>query len=400
MTQKKLVTTIFCAAFSASCGHDAKNEAKKPTVNETTACPSDTKSGSGSDMGNMGAASGSGGSSGSHDTMPGMGLSSDCSAAEGSQIVSPITKSAFYVVNGGGASLSVVDPDAKAVIATIALSGVSFPHHISLDVITDRLSVAVPGMDLSGGHEGSKAGMHGSLIVLDAKTGATEKTRALDAMNHNGVFSPDGLEIWTSAMAAPGSVLVLDSKTLEAKKTITVGDMPAEVTFSKDGMYAFVANGESGSVTVIDPKAKTVVKTIPVGEDPVGAWQGSDGVMYVDNEKGKSISAIDAMTLTVVRTYTLGFTPGMAATALNGELWVSDVDGGKITYFMPGETMKVGDIATGAGAHGIAFSADGVVAAVTNQMAGTVSLIDVKTHKLIQDVNVGEKPNGIVYRKQ
>ncbi len=384
------------SAVLTACGQDAKKDGKKDEGKNTATCPTDSGgSGDTGEKGNSGTSSGGG-----NDSMPGMGVSEDCPTPPSTEPSSSVTKSAFYVVNGGGSSISVIDLETKAVVTTIALSGASFPHHISLEAATDKLVVAVPGMDLSGGHEGSKAGMKGSLLLLDAKTGKVEKTRALDAMNHNGIFSPNGLEIWTSAMTAPGSVLVLDGKTLETKKTIAVGDMPAEVTFSKDGMYAFVANGESGDVTVIDSETKSVAKTVPVGQDPVGAWQGNDGVMYVDNEKGKSITAIDAMTFGVLRTYDLGFTPGMAATAPNGELWVSDGDSGQISYYMAKATMKMGDVTTGAGAHGIAFSSDGATAAVSNQMAGTVTLIDVKSHKRLQDVKVGDKPNGIVFRKQ
>jgi YVTN family beta-propeller protein len=385
LTNKLLASSILSASLViGGCEHGPQ----KGEDNNSNSCSTGTGDGATSHTGS------------GHESMPGMSLVEQCPPAANAETGEAVTKSAFYVVNGGNASISVVDPNSKSVLSTIALSGATFPHHMSLEAGSDRLVVAVPGMDLSGGHDGAMAGMHGSLIVLDAKTGATEITRTLDAMNHNGIFSPDGNEIWTVAMASPGSVLVLDGKTLEILKTIPVGNMPAEVTFSRDGKYAFVANGESGTVSVIDPKTKSVVKTVTVGDDPVGAWPGNDGMMYVDNEKGKSITAIDATTLAVVRTYVLGFTPGMAVTASNGELWVSDVDSGKITYFMAGDTMPMGDIVTGAGAHGIAFSADGATAAVTNQLAGTVSLIDVKTHKNLQNVKVGDKPNGIVFRAQ
>jgi YVTN family beta-propeller protein len=390
LTNKILASSILSASLMiGGCQQEPQKDADK----NSTSCATATGS-----TGDQAQTDNSGGNV--HESMPGMNLAEQCPPAAKTETESPVTKSAFYVVNGGDASISVIDPDTKSVVSTIVLSGASYPHHMSLEAGSDRLVVAVPGMDLSGGHDGAMAGMHGSLIIIDAKTGKTENTRSLDAMNHNGIFSPDGNEIWTAAMASPGSVLVLDGKTLETLKTIPVGNMPAEVTFSRDGMYAFAANGESGSVSIIDRKTKTVVKTVTVGEDPVGAWQGNDGMMYVDNEKGKSITAIDATTLAVVRTYVLGFTPGMAVTAPNGELWVSDGDSGKVTYFMAGDTMPMGDIATGAGAHGIAFSSDGATAAVTNQMAGTVSLIDVKMHMIINNVSVGKKPNGIVYRKQ
>lgn len=219
------------------------------------------------------------------------------------------------------------------------------------------------------------------------KNGFRAVSNELDGMTHNAVYSPDGKEVWTALMTMPGKVLVLNADTLETVTSIDVGDMPAEVT------------GMSNTVSAIDSTTKQVVKQIAVGEDPVGAWTGSDGNMYVYNEKGKSISAIGTQTLAVVRTYNLGFTPGMAALAPSGELWVSDSDSGKVSYFMKDSTMVMGSITVGKGAHAIVFSADGTMAFVSNQTDGTVSMIDVSAHSVMKTTVVGQKPNGIAFRK-
>ena len=62
-----------------------------------------------------------------------------------------ITVDAVYVVNGGDSSISVVDPAKSAVIGTIKLQNVAFPHHVYLSPDRSMLAVADPGMDLSGG---------------------------------------------------------------------------------------------------------------------------------------------------------------------------------------------------------------------------------------------------------
>ena len=51
---------------------------------------------------------------------------------------------------------------------------------------------------------------------------------------------------------------------------------------------------------------------------------------------------------------------------------------------------------TGLDAHAIAFTNDGQTAYVTNQGAGTVSIVDVAARTKRRDVAVGKKPNGIV----
>ncbi len=341
--------------------------------------------------------------------------------------IAPVTGDAVYVVNGEDSTISVLDAVSGMPMGTIVLQGVSFPHHLYLSADRSKIVVAAPGHDLSAGHSmpSGEGGHHhgifrhgdempmppaasttpasaptGAILVLDALTGATIKSRRLDAPNHNALFSPNGLEIWTAQLVDEGTVLVLDAMTLETKQSIRVGRVPAEVTFSPDGRYAFVANGTSNDVTVIDAVTKAIVKTIPVDAEPVGAWPGADGLMYVDCEVAKTIKAIDPTTLEVIRTYPLGFTPGIAAVppGRREELWVTDADGGKIVVDEKAGAAMIGDLTTAAGAHALAFTADGSTAFVTNQLAASVSVVDASTRTVRATVPVGKKPNGIVFR--
>jgi len=312
-----------------------------------------------------------------------------------------ITYKAAFVVNAGSNSISVIDLTSNAVKRTIALNNVSWPHHINMSPTKTHMAIGVPGMDLSGGH-GVMMGMTGTIVVLDALTGEITQSLDIPIMNHNSAFSPNGTEIWTSQMDSMGTVLVYDATTFQLKNTITVGQLPQEVTFSADGSMAFVANGMSNTVSVIDIATKEIMTTLSVGMNPVGAWQGSNNKMYVDNEEGQSISVIDVATMTVEETVSLGFTPGYAAyhPQLN-ELWVSDDTNGRVVYFqrMNNEWMNMGNIPTGAGAHAIVFSTDGTFAYVTNQLAGTVSVINTSTKAKVKDITVGTKPNGIALKQ-
>jgi YVTN family beta-propeller protein len=281
---------------------------------------------------------------------------------------------------------------------------IAWPHHFALSAARDQLTIGAPGMDLSAGHAGGMAGMPGKVAVINATSGMIAKVVELPVPNHNAIYSPDGGEIWTSQMQDKGQVLVYDAATLTLKNTIAVGRQPAEITFSADGKTAFVANGMDDNVMAIDPVTKTVKATLPVGHDPVGAWPGADNKMYVDNEEGHSITVIDAAALRVEETIDLGFVPAYAA-YLPGdapELWVTDPDNGRVHYFsrMNGAWMNHGYITTGPGAHAVVFTRDYGKAYVTNQLAGTVSVLDVPAKKKLKDVVVGQKPNGILIRYQ
>ena len=317
--------------------------------------------------------------------------------------IAAITFDALFVVNGGDNSLSVINTETNEVTGTIVLSGVSFPHHVYLSADRARLLVAVPGIDLSQSHAtahggGAEGGAGGAVLLLDATTGATVVSRRLPASNHNAVVAPIGGEVWTAQLGSPGSVDLLDPTTLESKQSITVGIQPSEVTFTSDGKRAFVANTGSSSVTVVDALARRVVATIPVGADPVGAWQGNNGIAYVDNEVDGTVSALDTSTLKVLFVYQLGFVPGVVALAPDGTVWVANPYGSKVSVRAGREDKELGTIAAGQGAHAIAFTGRGDTAYVTNQWENTVSVVDVRSRRTVKTIAVGGKPNGLAWR--
>jgi YVTN family beta-propeller protein len=183
----------------------------------------------------------------------------------------PVTFDAVYVVNGGDgmtSSISVINAENNTLAGTIQLTNAMWPHHVYLSADRRTLAVAVPGMDMSMGHNMGPQTMQGAVMVLDARTGATINSTMVPMMNHNAIYSPNQTEIWTSQMMG-GSVLVLDATTLATKQTINVGGMPAEVTFSPNSRRAFVANTMSNDVSVINIATKTVSTAIPVGVTPV-----------------------------------------------------------------------------------------------------------------------------------
>ena len=313
---------------------------------------------------------------------------------------------AAFVVNGGSNNISVINLNEGKERGTISLNGATFPHHIYLNPAKTKLAVAITSKDLSGGHGdhgGSSAGL--KVQILDCKTGMIEKEIALNKLPHNGIFNPNGSELWIGQFdTVQSAVLVYSTTDWSLKNTIKVGKGLSEVTFSGNGSMAFAANTMDGTVSMIDPSTKTVVKTITVGLDPVGAWPGIDGNMYADNEKSQSISVIEFQTGTVTNTITLGYKPGYVAQRKNNEwvneIWVSDATNGKVAVYTlsGGNWNQIRNIPTGSDPHGIAVSKDGTKAYVTNQGSGSLSVINTSTYAKIQDIVVGSKPNGIALK--
>jgi YVTN family beta-propeller protein len=320
-----------------------------------------------------------------------------------------IGRQALYVVNGGDATISVIDPATETHVGDIVLENVEYPHHVYLDPSGERLLVAAPGIDLSGGHGGGHAGHeggdaaapHGMVLALAASSGELLAHHELAAPNHNAIASPDGTEVWTAQAGTPGVVVVLAADDLAERERIAVGDDPSEVTFAADGAHAFVCNTGSGTVSVIDTRTKAVAAELTVGTTPVGAWPGTDGNLYVDNEGSQTLSVIGGDTLAVGQTLELGFVPAMATSTASGELWVTDPDGGRVVAYALAALQDgpVRAMAVGAGAHALAFAPDGATAYVSNQAAGSVSVVDVATGTVVATIPVGEQPNGMVVRK-
>jgi YVTN family beta-propeller protein len=311
---------------------------------------------------------------------------------------------AAYVVNGASNNLSVIRLSDNTVSETIDLNGATFPHHIYINPAKTKLAVAITATDLSGGHAvhgGATAGL--KVQIIDAVTGMIDKEIALSKMPHNAIFNNSGTELWIGQTDINQSqVLVYKTSDWTLQNTINVGKGLSEVTFANDGSMAFACNTTDRTVTLIDANTKTINSTLTVGADPVGAWSASNGKMYVDNEMSQTVSEISVASKTVTNTINLGFKPGYVAYhTSSGELWVSDATNGRVVYYtlVGGVWTLKGSIITGADAHAIAFNSNGTKAYVTNQGAGTVSVIDVASHSVSQSIKVGTKPNGIAIKE-
>ncbi|MFB9864895.1 hypothetical protein [Rufibacter immobilis] len=324
------------------------------------------------------------------DDMDGMDLNIDYPAA--------------FVVNGESNDVDVINLNDLTHEDHLTLNGATFPHHINLSPDKTKLAVAITSTDLSGGHDsGGMDGMSGfRVIVLNSYTGKIEKEIMLPKMPHNAAFNTDGSELWVSQEDDHQSqVLVYNTGNWALKNTIAVGKGLSEVTFSTDGTKVFAANTLDATVSVINPQTKVVVGTVPVGTDPVGAWPAANGHVYVDNETEQTVTEIAVSSAAVTETIPLGFKPGYVAYhAGQQELWVSDATNGRIVYYREtnGRWSMQGSVPTGGDAHAIAFSPDGVTAYVTNQGAGTVSVLHVPEHRVTATIPVGKKPNGLVLR--
>jgi YVTN family beta-propeller protein len=140
------------------------------------------------------------------------------------------------------------------------------------------------------------------------------------------------------------------------KPRLTVKPQRLEI----ENILAYLSSELSDCVTVIDRQEDSVVGTIAVGEAPRGIIASSDGTkIYVANSGSNSISVIDTSVNRVINTIeNFGYAP-----------------------------------------EELAWSWDDNILFVTNPHSNNVSVIDVISDLVIDRINVGTNPTGIVADK-
>jgi YVTN family beta-propeller protein len=306
-----------------------------------------------------------------------------------------------FVINGGENSISIIDTESFEEKARYFFkkAGNTFGHHIYFSKDFSKLSIAFPEYDFSNGHGGLHgASVNGNIGILNLSD-QTEKIIPLNFANHNAIFSPDQIEIWTSLVSHSGKVQVFDAVNFNSIKEISVGPDPTELIFAKNGNLAVVACGETSFLTVIDAKSKTIIKEIKVDPFPTNVWPGwNQATVFVENSNAKSINIVNLDDFKVIDFIDFEFIPGFTVyNSSSNELWVCAPKANKVYVYQKIQTewVKKSEILTDNDPHQISFLKDGGTAFIVNQTGNSVQVVDVSSKSIKKKINVGLKPNGI-----
>jgi YVTN family beta-propeller protein len=308
--------------------------------------------------------------------------------------------SALFVANSDDKTISVIDLSTQTVRDKIVLQQGSHPYHLSISPDQTRLAVAMTDEDLSNGLSNEQSGNNFYILILDANNANQLHSIKLDAQAQNAVWSKDGKTLWVGQSQDDKVCVFEGSDDYKLLKTIVAGHDVAEVSFTPDGSWVFAANTGSNTVSVINPETYEIEKSITVGEKPTGAWPATNGKMIVTNQTSKTLIIIDLGTHEVEKTVELGFTPTYALfNSLDFRIWVCDKDNGDLVAFQQDGTdwLESNRTKTGAGAHQIAFIPNGK-AYISNQNAGTITLMNGTTREKIKEIQVGKKPCGMAVK--
>jgi YVTN family beta-propeller protein len=311
-----------------------------------------------------------------------------------------------YVSNEDGNSISVLDTERGAVIATIDVG--KRPRGLKVDRTGTRLFVAVSGLP---------------------KCPPTVPDEECEKLEHD--LEADGIAI-------------VDLASHKVLRVLAAGSDPEQFDISTDGKRLFVANEDAGRMSVVEIEGGKIIASIPVGTEPEGVAAAPNGRwVLVTSESNHAVAIVDTRTLKVVRSVEVGqrprdiaFTPDSATAYVTGEfdaslyrvdmngtapgqrvlqmrkearplavlldprrnrLYMSTGRGGTVAVIdvAASEAKLVKEIPVGQRPWGMALSADGTRLYTANGPSNDVSIVDTATMRTIKTVPVGRSPWGV-----
>lgn len=313
----------------------------------------------------------------------------------------------IYVSNEDGDSISVVDGQTQAVVATIPVGkrprGMRLsPDGRTLYVALSGSPKAGPGVDESKLPPPDRAADGIGVVVL----ASMKLVRTLPSGADPEAFdlSPDGKTIYVSNEDTAQASIV-DVATGAVRKTIAVGREPEGVAVRPDGRVVYVTSEASNEVDVIDAAGGEVTARIPTQARPRGVVFSRDGKRaYVTTEAGATIHVIDTAANTVVsdihvpqkgaRPMGIVLSPDESHAYVTngraGSISVVDVAGGKVDRAMDAVAPRP---------WGIAASRDGKLLYVAGGPSNDLVIVDAPTGVVLKRVPVGASPWGVVVKE-
>jgi YVTN family beta-propeller protein len=267
-----------------------------------------------------------------------------------------------YVSNGADHTITVVDLDAPAAIATVTPPGVKRPDGCATSPDSKKLYVAA--MD-------SKA-----VVVLSTATHQVLKQVEVGEEPRRILFSPDGRRIYVSCEGAE-ALTVLDAATDAVVDELKVGGHgPRAMVFLPDKATLLNANTEDDTISFTKVPTKDVFLTIGAGVAPQRLELTRDGnFAYVLSAGESKVSKVDLR--------------GIPAMVRKGSpVEQGEADGHvRAKWFTP----------VGAQPWGMAISDDGALLFVSSSKENTVAAYDTATMEVVAKVTLN-RPMGVAFR--
>jgi DNA-binding beta-propeller fold protein YncE len=309
--------------------------------------------------------------------------------------------------------------------------------------VTDRIYMLTPRAAAASDPSGARSNRR-----RRSRRTAYREPKVLD---RNNVYAADTPGNFAAAAAtarpliyvpnsASNTVDEIDPRTSQVVRQFSTGSLPQHIVPAYDLKTLYVTNDIGNSLTPIDPQTGAPGTPIPV-EDPYNMYNTPDGqyavvmaermrlinflnpqtlqlvhslavpqcagvnhadytadgrYMLASCEFGAAMIVVDIPHERVVKRISLpGSSPQDVKLSPDGKVfYVADLTHGGVYVIDASTLTEVGFIATGAGAHGLYPSRDARDLYISNRAAGTISVLDFSTRKLIHTWHIpGSSPD-------
>ena len=181
--------------------------------------------------------------------------------------------------------------------------------------------------------------------------------------------------------------------------TIRVGAEPEGVVVSPDSRTVYVANQNSRILSVVDT-ASRLTTPVKLRNTPRFVAMSRDGKlvfvsMYEADMSGSGVAVVDTATRKVTRYLATGVQPYTLAVGPDGRLWVPIHSAGRVEVYSADGRRAGGRVQVPPNPHSVAFSGQLKRAFTPNHESNVVSMIDMRTNKLLKSVPVSKAPHSI-----
>jgi DNA-binding beta-propeller fold protein YncE len=280
-----------------------------------------------------------------------------------------------FVVNSGGASISLVDMSSQKELRRIPV--LREPHHVALS--PDGKSLLV----------GDTVG--NEMLFFDPSTGALQKRMPV-ADPYQLAFSPNGRFLVVNGLAR-NQVDVYDAASMELLKRFPTPSMPSHLDYAPDSSRVFVSLQGTDSLVAIDLNRLAIQWTTKIGKTPAGVlWH--DGKVLVADMGTDYVAVVDPVDGRVVnRIHTGKGAHNLFISPERKVIWVNNRVGGTTTSLDAATLAPIRSYAIPGGPDDIAFAPDGKLW-ITRRWAEKVAVLDPKTGEY-ETIDVGRSPHGL-----
>jgi PQQ-dependent catabolism-associated beta-propeller protein len=183
------------------------------------------------------------------------------------------------------------------------------------------------------------------------------------------------------------------------------------LTGSAQAGRLYVTNERDGTLQVIDTATDRVITTARIADRPRGLALSPDGKrLYLavswwrDGRRARTnqerILALDAHTLKAVREYPAGTDPECVAVSPDGKrLYLSNEDAGTASIVDTGSGRNVATLIVGTEPEGVTASPDGRFVYVTAETSNVISVIDAKQEKTTANILTDARPRAVIFTR-